>query len=65
MCVCSCVDFCGGGFLVDGRLAEFVTSFVLFLDSENKVNEEDDEDNGEDETDCSSRNNSCETETDM
>lgn len=59
MCVCSCVDFRGGGFLVDGRFAQVVTSFVLFLDPQDEVNEEDDEEDGEDETDCSSCNNSC------
>lgn len=59
---CSCVDFCGRSLLVDWRLAQVVTPFVLLLDAENKVNEDDDEEDGEDETNCSTRNNSYKPE---
>ncbi len=54
---CSCVDFCGRSFLVDGLLAQVVTSFIFLLDAENEVNQQDDEEDGEDQTNCSACNN--------
>lgn len=50
-----CVDLCGGGFLVDGLLPQFVAPLVLLLHA---VDEEEDEEDGEHEADCAARDQS-------
>lgn len=52
----SCVELVGGGFFVDGFLAQVITAFILLLHA---VHQQQDQENGEEDAHYAAHNQSC------